>query len=132
MELCKKCGSCCQNVLVISDKEIQTIKKYIKEHDITPINRSNVLVGYQNICPFLDDNKRCMIFEVRPEICRRFYCSQIGNNPREFSYLNKQVVNMTTTFLPGSYNPCTTNIDQFNKMYKQLNKEIQKRGKRNK
>lgn len=30
--------------------------------------------GIDATCPFLSDSKKCVIYEVRPEICRHFKC----------------------------------------------------------
>ena len=34
-EKCSSCGNCCSNILPMSSKEIDTIKKYIKKNEIT-------------------------------------------------------------------------------------------------
>ena len=51
---CNQCGKCCANVLMLSKKEIDKIKKYIKKNNISVINRNNVFLEADvNICPFL-------------------------------------------------------------------------------
>ena len=72
---CSNCGSCCSNMLPMSDAEITRIKQYIKKHKIKE-QRHNVLNGYDMTCPFRDEaNKKCLIYEIRPEICRQFMCN---------------------------------------------------------
>ena len=74
---CSSCGNCCSNILPMSRKEIDIIKKYIKKNEITerkhllPVAEKN----YDMICPFRDNTKKiCTIYPVRPEICKQFIC----------------------------------------------------------
>ena len=72
---CSNCGECCSNCLPISNGEIKRIRAYIKEHKIRE-QRHNALVGVDMTCPFRDDvNKKCLIYEIRPSICRQFMCN---------------------------------------------------------
>ena len=76
---CSKCGSCCSRFLPISDKEIKTIKKYIKNKKlkIVPAYQKTCLSEVINgKCPFLDlDAKnKCQIYPVRPDICKIYSC----------------------------------------------------------
>lgn len=75
---CSNCGSCCSDLLPLTRKEVETIKRYIKEHNI--VEQKNFPVVAQNFmdmtCPFRDEkNKVCTIYEVRPSICKAFLCS---------------------------------------------------------
>ena len=72
---CSNCGQCCSNLLPLSDMEIKQIKQYVKKHNIKE-QRHNVMVGVDMTCPFRDDaNKKCLIYEIRPKICRQFMCN---------------------------------------------------------
>ena len=76
---CTGCGQCCSNILPMTEKEILTIHKYIKEHKIKEQKRILPLAEptIDMTCPFLDDSKsceKCTIYEVRPRICRDFIC----------------------------------------------------------
>lgn len=72
---CSNCGQCCSNLLPLSDNEVKTIKKYIKKHKLKE-QRHNVMVGVDMMCPFRDEaNKKCLIYEIRPAICRQFMCN---------------------------------------------------------
>lgn len=72
---CTNCGSCCSNFLPLSDNEILRIEKYVKKHNIKE-QRHNVFAGYDMTCPFRDDvQRKCLIYSVRPEICRVFMCN---------------------------------------------------------
>lgn len=72
---CSNCGQCCSNLLPLSDSEVKRIKQYIKKHNIKE-QRHNAMVGVDMTCPFRDEaNKKCLIYEIRPEICRQFMCN---------------------------------------------------------
>lgn len=61
---CKNCGECC-GLVPISEKEYNDIKKYCIENNIKPKK-----VGMLD-CPFRDnENKICMVYEVRPMLCK--------------------------------------------------------------
>lgn len=72
---CSGCGQCCSNLLPMTNKEIKRIKEYIKKHNIKE-QRHNMLMGVDMTCPFRDDfNKKCLIYDIRPAICRSFVCN---------------------------------------------------------
>lgn len=83
---CTGCGNCFSNILPMTEKEILTIHKYIKEHKIKEQKRILPLAEptIDMICPFLNDNKtckKCTIYEVRPRICREFICCPSKRKP---------------------------------------------------
>lgn len=72
---CSNCGSCCSTMLPLSNEEVKRIKSYIKQHKIKE-QRHNVMVGVDMTCPFRDErNRKCLIYPVRPAICRQFMCN---------------------------------------------------------
>lgn len=78
---CTGCGNCCSNILPMTDKEIEAIRKYIKKHHIKEFKHGIPLANpaFDMTCPFLNTDKKtekCMIYEVRPAICRCFICSE--------------------------------------------------------
>ena len=98
---CSNCGNCCSNFLPLSSDEVGRIKAYIRKHKIKE-QRQNVAAGYEMTCPFRDEvNKKCLIYSIRPAICRQFMC----NHKREdvissnFDFRKKwRVVFMRTEF----------------------------------
>lgn len=73
---CSNCGQCCTDFLPLSRKEVKRIKAYIKKHRIKE-QRHNALMKTDLTCPFRDEtNKKCLIYEVRPDICKTFICNQ--------------------------------------------------------
>lgn len=79
---CIECGSCCSRHLAMNQREINTIREYIKRHGIKQQKHAvNVYSSklYDWTCPFLDDTKKnhkCTIYPVRPLICREFRCDK--------------------------------------------------------
>lgn len=80
---CIGCGDCCSNLLPVTESEIRTIERYIKSHGIKE-QKHNVLLAdpaFDFTCPFLDNSKkkdRCVIYPIRPLVCRSFTCSNRG------------------------------------------------------
>lgn len=72
---CSSCGKCCSNMLPMSKEEVIRIKGYIRGKGIKE-QRHNGMVGVDMTCPFRDEaNKKCLIYEIRPAICRQFMCN---------------------------------------------------------
>lgn len=75
---CSSCGSCCSNLLPLSQKEISDIRKYIKKNHIKECVHAfypSAKPTFDMTCPFRDNEKRiCTIYKVRPMICREFVC----------------------------------------------------------
>lgn len=136
---CVRCGRCCANVLMLSDHEIQVIRKYIKRHNIQVQNHN--VIGMKedaNICPFkkqsisydgekhINEGTFCAIYPVRPSICRSYSC-----NPKfrqTMNYDNVKAINMLFTF--GGNNQFSIkapDLTLINKRIKELQEKI-KRG----
>ena len=71
---CSKCGECCTPYLPISQSELNTIQKYVIEHKIRPQKQMLVMENRLS-CPYYD-GKKCLVYEVRPLICKEFYCNK--------------------------------------------------------
>jgi Fe-S-cluster containining protein len=69
---CSCCGECCTNFLPICQKELENIQEYVIKSNIKP--QTQVLVMQNRLsCPYYN-GKKCLIYEVRPLICKEFYC----------------------------------------------------------
>lgn len=82
---CSKCGECCTNLLPISQKELDRIQKYVINKKIRP--QTQMLVMQNRLtCPYYN-GKKCLIYEVRPLICKEFYCYKkpTAETARKFS-----------------------------------------------
>lgn len=74
---CISCGLCCANLLPVSPKEIKEIKRYVKKHRVREQVHSFPTAArtLDLCCPFRsEDERKCMIYAVRPKICRLFKC----------------------------------------------------------
>ena len=107
---CVGCGSCCTELLPMTLKEVETIRKYVKEHKIKPY--SEIFFEYNGapstnlMCPFRDlETKTCRIYEVRPNICRQFKCNQdtrvieknrlIAHNKAKYNHIKAKTDNIS-------------------------------------
>ena len=83
---CSNCGQCCIPWLPITWEEYLIIKDYIKDNKILPTpcrEGDNIYMD----CPFHDrHNKRCNIYEVRPEVCRTFSCGSPNKTIKKNRY----------------------------------------------
>lgn len=101
---CTQCGGCCSNLLPMTEKEIEVIRKYIKKNRIKEHKHFLPLAEptIDMTCPFLNDSKekeKCDIYEVRPHICREFICCPSGRKPLDIEYgLKAKVVNVRSEF----------------------------------
>ena len=69
---CSKCGECCTNLLPVSQKEVDIMQRYVIANKIRP--QTQMLVMQNRLtCPYYN-GKKCLIYEVRPLICKEFYC----------------------------------------------------------
>lgn len=76
------CGECCTNILPCTEYELDRIARYAKKNRITMVReRSSVPMTRYSLdlgCPFRDEEKRkCLVYEVRPTICREYMCSNM-------------------------------------------------------
>lgn len=88
---CTGCGNCCSNLLPMTDKEIEVIRKYIKKHHIKEHRHFAPLANpsLDLTCPFLNGSKKtekCEIYEVRPHICREFICCPSERKPIDLEW----------------------------------------------
>lgn len=90
---CSCCGNCCSDLLPVSTHDIKRIKKYVEKHKIVEQKHVYPLAGpsFDMTCPFRSDvEKKCLIYEVRPEICRSFKC----NKTKEEIRADKRMFNL--------------------------------------
>lgn len=105
---CSNCGACCSNLLPISETDIKRIKAYVKKHKIKE-QRHNVLgtKTFDMTCPFRDEGKKkCLIYEVRPAICREFLCNHTIDDIRKSKidfHEKYKLVFMRTLFFGNSW-----------------------------
>lgn len=71
---CSKCGECCSNFLPICQEELDIIQEYVIKNNIKP--QTQMIVMQNRLCCPYYDGKKCLIYEVRPLICKEFYCNK--------------------------------------------------------
>ena len=81
---CSRCGNCCAAMIPLTTEEEETIRKYIKENKIEPEYFQDEKNMNLQCCFYDRTNKKCKIYEVRPNICKSFKCN------RKESELNKE------------------------------------------
>lgn len=80
---CSGCGECCGDILHLSKQEIKRIDQYLKKNKVEATPKC-ILFSYDNTCPFRDnENKKCKIYEVRPDICRVYKCDKTAKEAYE-------------------------------------------------
>ena len=120
---CSGCGACCSAILCVSDAEVKKIKKYLGQHpEVKMINRNTALdKDFKDICPFLNKENKCQIYEVRPEICSRFICSAFKDTSiPPLNHRNKRIINMITTFMGEKICPNAPDLVGLNKFYESI------------
>ena len=82
---CKKCANCCSNFLPLTDQEVKLLKKIKRKENVQVLNQN-----WYTICPFLNSNNRCDIYENRPSICRYYTCYKQDNFIFDTDLLNEK------------------------------------------
>ena len=102
---CTGCGNCCSNILPMTDKEIEVIRRHIKKRNIKECKHIMPLANpvLDMTCPFLNTDKKagkCTIYSVRPSICRCFICSELNGalKNKELWHGIRNPVNVRETF----------------------------------
>lgn len=108
---------------MLSKREVDKIKKYIKNHNIDLINRNTVFMTEDiNICPFLSEDNICNIYEVRPSICRSFDCEDSHNI---MNYDQVKAINMLMTFSDNkAFSVKTPDLTLINERIKELQTKL--------
>lgn len=67
---CQNCGACCGPIMA-TKAEIVAIKQYVSKLARKEVQRLNRQHIGEATCQFRDDeNRKCVIYPVRPEVCR--------------------------------------------------------------
>ena len=75
---CSGCGECCTDFLPLTKHEIKVIEEYLIKHPEIKEQYKNLSQDFFDVrCAFHDENThRCLIYPVRPDICRTFQCNK--------------------------------------------------------
>ena len=74
---CSRCGGCCNAVLPMTEKELHKLKRFVKNNHVKP--RRKLFLSENSVdgtCPFLSGENMCMVYPVRPSVCRQFTCEK--------------------------------------------------------
>lgn len=78
---CSRCGECCTPFIPMTKSEVKTVREYVKKNPQIkeralnqPFFEGNDV--YVKCCFYDKDKKECMIYPVRPFICRAYKCNQ--------------------------------------------------------
>ena len=106
---CSNCGSCCSRFLPVSGKEVKIIRRYVQKKKVQEQRHRYPTTSPQDdwTCPFRSEvERKCLIYEVRPAICRDFRCDK----PRKKIEADKSlyhgryaVVDMREEFFNGDF-----------------------------
>lgn len=76
---CLKCANCCRNLgPIIKEKDISRISKLFKEkpgkfvNEYLKIDEDSDYVFKEMPCPFLQEDNLCIIYDMRPDACRKY------------------------------------------------------------
>lgn len=105
---CTNCGACCSNNLPMTEEEVKDIRRYVRRNHIQEQRHLPVVLAGPVLdltCPFRDNQSQtCVIYTVRPAICRDFRCNKppLEMNAAVASYRNAlRDVNVRQTFFGG-------------------------------
>lgn len=100
---CVECGTCCHvGVLCISSAELQSMRAYIADYQVKPIDHG------PDRCPLQGCDDRCMIYPVRPQPCRIHSCTRsvfetMKQYPDLVMHDNEPFIDLRAAFLDGDF-----------------------------
>lgn len=141
---CKKCGTCCRNLMedrnyidihngmFLTAREIRLFqRKLISPHFAIGKNQPKHIISYQlniPVCPHLTEKNKCRIYDKRPLTCKAFPLEVITAEltmslkcPIVNSYMKEKV--------RASWELSTTEIDAVQRSRKYISNRFQKYGK---
>ncbi|MBQ9041461.1 MAG: YkgJ family cysteine cluster protein [Eggerthellaceae bacterium] len=66
------CGECCSRILPMTEQEANVLRKAVADRSI---QLRPEMAEIDFTCPLLSDDKTCMVYDVRPFICRTYSCT---------------------------------------------------------
>jgi Fe-S-cluster containining protein len=98
---CTKCANCCRTLRPdFTSEDIDRIAGHLgmvrKEFIAAYLERDEDQVSYQtnaSPCPFLGEDSRCTIYDIRPEKCREYpFTNKAGFSLRTITHANNALV----------------------------------------
>lgn len=69
---CRGCGECCSRFLPMSRMDERRLVAYVERHGVVP--RPEPEGALDLTCPLLSEERECMAYDARPDICRVYRC----------------------------------------------------------
>ena len=117
---CSGCGECCTDFLPLTKHEIKVITEYLEKHPEIEEQYKNLSKEFFDVrCAFLNEKThRCLIYPVRPSICRTFQCNKCSkvltiNRDKHFYKADINTININNIF-NGMDKMCSTHSLFFN------------------
>ncbi|MGL4774522.1 MAG: YkgJ family cysteine cluster protein [Clostridium sp.] len=85
---CNNCNECCSYATILTEEEFKALKKFIsttagkKIYQEAKRKHKAKAIKYRSInfmCPFSSKTRKCMIYNLRPKVCRDFHCKESLN-----------------------------------------------------
>lgn len=105
--LCINCNECCCGTATISKEEYDRLEKYFsedKEGQIIHQQGVDRILSHLEkgtiylICPLSDENKKCTIYDKRPQICKEFHCGNMQKFDKNKFNSNLCIINLFMEF----------------------------------
>lgn len=68
---CRGCGECCGRFLPVTVGDMVRLRGYVAANRVRPAPERAQL---DLLCPFLSQDRECLVYEARPEVCRLYRC----------------------------------------------------------
>lgn len=68
---CRGCGECCSRFLPLTPADRVRLKAFVRARGVEPVPERAAI---DLMCPFLSEERECLVYEARPEICRAYRC----------------------------------------------------------
>ena len=97
------CGECCGRFLPLTILDVARLKSFLARNPIEPapeawMDGERLTLNFN--CPFLDSERRCMVYEARPEVCRAYRCDlhRSGLLEVQSGFVGAMIVDMREVF----------------------------------
>jgi Fe-S-cluster containining protein len=121
---CDNCNDCCTMMAILKEDEYNQLldliscDKKIKKYTLDKIIEYRDSLFKNNtlnwMCFLSNNDKKCMIYEHRPDICKKFHCDSTLNEKYDVKEYPKQSTIMVDVFL--TFAKVILTDDEFDKM----------------
>lgn len=90
---CSGCGGCCSDIFPITQREVDTLRHFVRTHNYKPNTRITAVMTatYDMTCPFLNKEDKCDVYAIRPATCQLFKCWVLSPmNPEDLDKLPEE------------------------------------------